>query len=300
MEADQLLAIAAANGGVVDASLSWKRRYAATRRLIYRGEISGLSTNRPLRAGNALAAKCLEGQAAFHNLEQASKRDFELRPRRGQQGKREGSGKWKQRTAAECGRIIFKSPADSMASIARSLVPKGSERACTDLLFGGCHSLLSKQSAAVRASLSSASFAVFQLMFDETQFRFLVRRNLRARASDACTFAAHGRLLWGQLEGGSYQVHEDEVIIAPSMISVNSAAGMWEGFRQMLPVCLWQLLEGRMPSPTLKAAAICPANDQLSANCMLLARAENLSPDNIFILKGFCKQHGTGNCLGRL
>ena len=68
---------------------------------------------------------------------------------------------------------------------------------------------------------------------------------------------------------------------------------MWTLFQSRLPKAMLDLLT----KPSNVLVAFCPSNDEHNTNKMLLAYLENIAPNNVFHFPGWCKQHGTGNCL---
>eukprot|EP00974_Lingulodinium_polyedra_P074912 7258311-Lingulodinium_polyedra.AAC.1 len=64
-------------------------------------------------------------------------------------------------------------------------------------------------------------------------------------------------------------------------MATNSVAAMWASFRQVLPACLLEIIDGNSPC---RSAAICPTCDSASANAMLVTHTQNQADDCSFVL----------------
>jgi hypothetical protein len=254
-----------------------------------------------------LGAAAEQTQHAVHNRDQAAKRDYELRARQQNtpkfQSKDVGVGKWKQRTAHEVLRIGFASPSCSINSLAKMLRPPASNRHCTDLIFTCANELVAKQESAVELCFNSATFVVVQLTFDEWKHRMLQKGPARymSRSCDTSILACHGRCLIGRKieEENAFTVQEEELILRPVAMKATSAAAMWSGLQASLPSSVWSMLQGIAPL-SCRAVAVCTSSDRVSANVMMIQHIDNnanSAADRVFIFRGWCNQHGTGNCL---
>ena len=151
-----------------------------------------------------------------------------------------------------------------------------------------------RQDSRVSKQVHSGRFIVFALAFDGADFRMKLKKKSRCCHADLPVLASHGRLVCGTERRDALQ--EEEVVIRPMLIEANSAACYWAAFQASIPPVLWDLFQGRLPEHH-ELGAICSANDEGSANSMLLANLDNTAGDCVLVFKGWCRQHGTGNCL---
>ena len=298
-DAERLLRISAFLGGgpslaAVNRTNGWFESMAKAAREEQR--------RRRTRGLTALQLVAEREQRQHHNREHAGLADYRFQGDRAlntpmHRSKGLGAGRYKQRTEHEVIRIAFSSPSMPMKALAQTLRPPGSNRHCTDLLFTCDHLLIEKQACQIEVVCEAPElqFLVLQLTFDETLYRMMLSGKARHlnRATDLSLLGLAGRLLWA--EGGpTYAIQEEEIVLHPVGMETNSAAAMWSGMQARLPKCLFDVLRGKS---TCKLVAFCPSNDQHSANAMLLAHVDNEAGENIFTFPGWCRQHGTGNCL---
>jgi len=157
---------------------------------------------------------------------------------------------------------------------------------------------MDKQHEAVQLKVHASDFTVFQWMADETKFQMMMKAIAQAKTNaveEVSLLAVHGRVLWGSFEG---HVEEEELVCRPAALEANTAAAMWASFKAILPPCLWNVLQGL---PPVGLVSLLPGSDMFSANQMMLKHVENLTAaaaDKVFVLKGWCHQHKTGNALG--
>ena len=220
-------------------------------------------------------------QRAFHNREHASQADFQMKPafenKPTKTSKGTGSGRWKQRTAAETIRIAFSDPATHKYTLAKSLKPPASSRYCTDVQYALSNLVLEKQFEAIETMRRDRmDFLVMTLTFDESKIALNEPGVKGHIASDMCVLACHGRLLWGVDRCAGFEVREEEVVCKPVAMETNSAAAMWASFMQILPPALISLLQGDSPC---RSVAFCPTCDSASANAMLITHVHNKLDD---------------------
>ena len=146
------------------------------------------------RKRHQLQEAAAAAQRAWHNREVASTEDFTFH--RGEKQKVKGTGKWKQRTAHELLRIAFKPPAQTLASIAASLTPKSATSYVSNVQAMAALHVRRRHAATIDDLLTTPSrYTVFQLVFDETEYRLMLTGECRRRATDSSVLAMAGRLL---------------------------------------------------------------------------------------------------------
>ena len=295
MDADGLLAMAQAQ--LAGHGQERRQRISFARRLA-----GSLSARRGVkRKHHQLQEAAAAAQRAWHNREVASKEDFTFH--RGEKQKVKGKGKWKQRTAHELLRIAFKPPAQTLASIAATLTPKASVSYVSNVQAMAALQVRRIQAATVDHLLTTPSrFTVFQLVFDETEYRLMLTGECRRRATDSSVLAMAGRLLCNYSDGDDVgEVVEVDVVLPPCNMESVAANNLWAAWMRMLPPRLGMLLNGDEDEDSIgpELIAICPGSDRAAANLMAIAHLENSSPPNVIIFPGFCQQHSTGNAMER-
>ena len=143
-----------------------------------------------------------------------------------------GQGKWKQRTAHELLRIAFKPPAQTLASIAASLTPKAAVSYVSNVQAMAALQVRRIHAATVDDLLTTPSrFTVFQLVFDETEYRLMLTGECRRRAPDSSVLAMAGRLLCNYIDGDDDvgEVVEVDVVLPPC--NMESVAAKIYGLR---------------------------------------------------------------------
>ena len=93
-------------------------------------------------------------------------------------------------------------------------------------------------------------------------------------------------------------MQEEEIVFTPAGITANSASGMHGALEVMLrqSPSLWNALRG---FPTARDTVITPGGDMFAANQMLYEHISNVTSaaGSIFVLKGYCHQHKSGNAM---
>lgn len=167
------------------------------------------------RKRHKLEEAAAAAQRAWHNREVAAKQDFTFQC--GKKQKVKGQGTWKQRTPHELLRIAFKPPSQTLASIARSLTPKASVAFVSNVQAMAAFLVREKQATSVDNLLATPSrFTVFQLVFDETEYRLMLTGEWGRRSTDSSVLAMAGRLLCDSGVGDDVgEVVEDDVVLPP-------------------------------------------------------------------------------------
>jgi len=275
-----LLDIAAADPRSNQAlKLSFARSLAARRRR------NGTPASRSLRIA------CVEAQREHINRDLAVKLDDRLPDSRGQREAPLGSGNYRKPTVEQVQRDMFAGPEKTMASIAGK---KRCSKYVASWMLAGSKLLITLQHGFMERKVNefTPSFVVGQIIFDETKNRIL-HSSKRGRATDSSTFATHGRILCGNNDGHTI---EDEVVIPPSVMESNTAACMQNILQHSLPPVFARMWEGKLPEGA-RMGCIASGSDEHSANKFLLAYLDGVCGDDVIILKGWCKQHGTGNIM---
>jgi hypothetical protein len=296
---DALLAIAAvADGGrtATRASAIAKRRRSDAVRGRSKLRIFGLGDGHHDLGRTRLRKLRLSAQLK-HITHNAPKSDYELRadaPGKSWKGRRQGG--WKKRTPAEFIRIAFSDPASSIRQVSKDR--QASNRHVTDVLFAASELLVTRQDAFLSKQALGGMFSVFQLTFDGSDFRMLLKgakkRKLDQRHAGTGVLAAHGRFVCGDVRREGRQ--DEDVVMRPMQLAGGTTSCYWNALKSIIPGVCWDLLHGKLP-PGHSFGAVCTSNDEAPGNSMLLAHLDESTGDNVLVLKGWCKQHGTGNCL---
>jgi hypothetical protein len=302
MDAAQLLRIADIHGGEQHqrrSLISYARKFAGCR-------------GRKRAQATPLEGMCRDTHISFNNRTHAGRID-DIQPLASIKYKKvKGKGTWKHATAEKTLQVSFDKPCKSLSNLASSTTPAFSITYVRDLLFMCAFLLNSGQALGITAVFVLAAtataacaahtyttFLVVQLMWDETKFK-INPLGEKGRATDVSVMASHGRLLWHTpgCRGTLQDPPEEDIIVSPVIIETTSAAGMWAGFEHVLPKEIMDILKGNVVGDVM--ACLCLGSDAAASNTKLMAHIENLSPENVIILKGLCKQHATGLCLSPL
>jgi hypothetical protein len=105
--------------------------------------------------------------------------------------------------------------------------------------------LRAKQSSAIDVLVGQTVFdmLIFQVMWDETQFRLVPTGDRNGRGTDVSCFASHGRLVWSS-DTDPGAVLQEDVSLCPMVLCSTAAASMWAAFKKVLPPTLWDLVSG--------------------------------------------------------
>ena len=282
MDADALLGLADADG----ANLARRKALSFTRRC------AGAQGGRPRRDVRNVRALAAAAQTRHHNLEYAGKKDWEFHDAR---PKLSGSGAWKKRTVQESLRVSFDHPpAMNVTHIAQTMRPKAGHGCVVQIMAATAYLLRQGQTAAIEEAISSARFAVFQPIFDESEYRYMLSADKCRRGLEHKTLACCGRLLWAD---ANFAEHEDEMILEPRSMESNRAACLSSTLRNQIPKCLFDMWSGGPTPDAMDIFGVVPGSDSHPANVMFNAHLSNSAARNVIVHPGYCKQHSTANAI---
>jgi hypothetical protein len=236
------------------------------------------------------------------NRSQAVRRD-DVQPLEGERYRNtsgSGSGAWKQLESRQVCRVVFDKPCKTLSSLASSIPTPPAVSHIRELILMCSLLCLLAENLCITALMCdlllqhAASFLIVQIMWDETKFRVRPLGELSGRAPEVSFLAIHGRVLWTEPDPDNTQ-HDEDLICPPAAIAGTAAADLWAGLRLVLPPEIFQMLSGQ--GNLIGLQTLCLGSDHHGANLKLMAYVENMSPQNLMILKGLCKQHASGLCL---